>query len=482
MNAQIFLIVLTLLAAAPKSAQIFRAETANITLPVNKDWLFNPNTYKPSPSIPVPGANCTNAIRFDFIPAANLDYTRRLIDTESIEATAAIRRWHERKESEILLDGHRAVKLEMPSMPERSIFLLPAANGTLVIQSMAQGENAMGQCAPQHPNAAEALVSLFFSPAVLQKAEQLSKKIKPPNPKKLEPIPTTIDECFAILEKQLSKKDLAEIRSGSEKDMARFHFGLGMWLRNAWGLWGGSPLAEYFNRMGVFVPDDISGIILTSFWRHLNGKPLEVDKQAAYYKRYWDLRNLPEPKICSNGKAANHLFYLEDGNGDSERVVHIYDCDDQKSYWIWEFGKGWSAPDDKLRNRIIQLRRSHPGLVSAPLNDSSGCDSIIENFTKNYRDLTLAQRLDGFYSVAQCQEKLGQDYDDTILSYAKAVVAGERLSENVIAKKARASLERLYRITHADTLIGIDKLYARARRAIAEAENRPAELGNEEKK
>jgi len=38
------------------------------------------------------------------------------------------------------------------------------------------------------------------------------------------------------------------------------HMGLGMWMRNNLGLW--KELADYFNSVGIFHPDDMSGIIL----------------------------------------------------------------------------------------------------------------------------------------------------------------------------------------------------------------------------
>lgn len=34
------------------------------------------------------------------------------------------------------------------------------------------------------------------------------------------------------------------VKEGSEQDMIRYHMGLGMWMRNNWGLWGGSRLAK----------------------------------------------------------------------------------------------------------------------------------------------------------------------------------------------------------------------------------------------
>jgi hypothetical protein len=60
-----------------------------------------------------------------------------------------------------------------------------------------------------------------------------------------------------------------------------------MWMRNNWGLWGGSRLAKWFNNQGVKHPDDMSGVILDSFWRHLNDKPIKLEEQVKHYQDYW---------------------------------------------------------------------------------------------------------------------------------------------------------------------------------------------------
>jgi hypothetical protein len=63
--------------------------------------------------------------------------------------------------------------------------------------------------------------------------------------------------------------------------------GLGTWLRNNWGLWGGSRLAKWFNNRGIQHPEDMSGILLTSLWRSLSGKPLLLDAQIKEYQKFW---------------------------------------------------------------------------------------------------------------------------------------------------------------------------------------------------
>jgi len=107
----------------------------------------------------------------------------------------------------------------------------------------------------------------------------------PPRPR----IPPNLDSALVELDHMLSPALIAEFRADSTAPVT-YHFGLGMWLRNNWGLWQNSTLAKYFHCLGIFHPDDMSGIVLTSYWRRLNGRPLDLERQVAGYQEYW-LRN-----------------------------------------------------------------------------------------------------------------------------------------------------------------------------------------------
>ena len=100
-------------------------------------------------------------------------------------------------------------------------------------------------------------------------------------------IPKDLNDCFVELEKMLSPELLKEMKSGKEEHMIIYHMSLGIWMRNNWGFWGGSRLSRYFNSIGIRHPDDMSGIIFTSFWRHLNNKPIDLSEQVKYYQDYW---------------------------------------------------------------------------------------------------------------------------------------------------------------------------------------------------
>jgi hypothetical protein len=97
-------------------------------------------------------------------------------------------------------------------------------------------------------------------------------------------IPMDLADCHQELEKMLMPELIQKMRIESEADMVNYHFGLGLWIRSNWDLWGGSSLAKWFNDQGIAHPDNMSGIILDSFWRHLQNAPMQIDDLIKKYK------------------------------------------------------------------------------------------------------------------------------------------------------------------------------------------------------
>ena len=108
-------------------------------------------------------------------------------------------------------------------------------------------------------------------------------------PNKTTHLPVDLENSFDALDNTLSPEDIDTIKNMPEDNISSLHMGLGMWIRNNWGLWKKEgPLVKYFNDLGIFHPDDMSGIILTSYWRHLHNQPIELEQQIRYYQQYWE--------------------------------------------------------------------------------------------------------------------------------------------------------------------------------------------------
>ena len=86
-------------------------------------------------------------------------------------------------------------------------------------------------------------------------------------------IPKDLEDCFIQLDKLLSDEDKQNIKQLEDrKETIKFHHGLGTWIRNNWGLWGGSRLQRYFIEKNVTHPDAMSALILESYYGWLNNE------------------------------------------------------------------------------------------------------------------------------------------------------------------------------------------------------------------
>lgn len=99
-------------------------------------------------------------------------------------------------------------------------------------------------------------------------------------------IPRDLGECFIELDNLLSEIDKNEIRALPKRDnMIQYHLGLGMWMRNNWGLWGGSRLYKYFHDKAVTDPEDMSSIVLFYYYDWLADKKHSWKEWEANPKR-----------------------------------------------------------------------------------------------------------------------------------------------------------------------------------------------------
>src|SRR5262245_11148723 len=100
-------------------------------------------------------------------------------------------------------------------------------------------------------------------------------------------IPHDLADALIELDRIMGTKGRDDVIRATEDGMIEYHHGLGTWLRNNWGLWGGSRLSEYFHQLGIRHPDDMSAIIFDSYWRKVHDKPIDLEGQVRHYQNYW---------------------------------------------------------------------------------------------------------------------------------------------------------------------------------------------------
>lgn len=103
-------------------------------------------------------------------------------------------------------------------------------------------------------------------------------------------IPKNLNDAIEYLNCKWSESDKAEFKNKEESDaVGALHFGTGKGIRNNWELWKGkNQISKFFKSRGIFHPDDMSAIILTSFHRKLNEKPIDLEIQINDSKSYWN--------------------------------------------------------------------------------------------------------------------------------------------------------------------------------------------------
>jgi hypothetical protein len=103
-------------------------------------------------------------------------------------------------------------------------------------------------------------------------------------------IPTDLNDAISYLNCVWSDTSKVAFKNKPENDaVAELHFGTGLYMRNNWGLWEGKgSLYNSFKSKGIFHPDDMSSIIITSFHRTLNETDIQLLEQIADYQKYWN--------------------------------------------------------------------------------------------------------------------------------------------------------------------------------------------------
>lgn len=112
--------------------------------------------------------------------------------------------------------------------------------------------------------------------------------------------PANLDEAIDAVNAEYTETDGNRIKTMSEEEfIVASHHNLGQYLRNKWCLWWQPErfhpewpkekpaIVTFFNDLGIFHADDMSSIILTSFYRKLTDQPVDLEGQVKHYQEFW---------------------------------------------------------------------------------------------------------------------------------------------------------------------------------------------------
>ncbi len=99
-------------------------------------------------------------------------------------------------------------------------------------------------------------------------------------------IPKDLADAFNQLNKKIDKESKQKFKNTPEEDASRkLHFSLGRWMIVNWSFYEGSRLSHYLRKLGASHPDDMVQLVIRTYHRYLNKKPLEVKSLVESYQK-----------------------------------------------------------------------------------------------------------------------------------------------------------------------------------------------------
>lgn len=94
-------------------------------------------------------------------------------------------------------------------------------------------------------------------------------------------VPKEFYICFDTLNKMSNKEDIEEFKKTKESELSKYHFGIGLYIRNNWIRHDelNINLEKVCTNLGIKSIDDMSGIIIVSFHRYLNNENIRLKEQ-----------------------------------------------------------------------------------------------------------------------------------------------------------------------------------------------------------
>lgn len=257
------------------------------------------------------------------------------------------------------------------------------------------------------------LFAILFSLAAT--AQDDAPKVAEPTEEEKIYIPKDLDDAVRELNKRIRPEDKELIKKG-EIDTGDMHFGLGMGLRNSWGLWGDSRLAAYFKEQGITHPDDMSGYVLDAFCRNLRGQKHDLLSIMRENSKEWP---------------TYHQRMADDGDAEEGRMHAVlfrkFDYDEKKR--IVSTSLLWNPADGKIylavrsnrrlatEREVIQFRESKGGWNFTPEEEKILAD--LRSATPQERLATIKGmkevdrwKFDGLLPRAKDPEGLDKEPDD----------------------------------------------------------------------
>jgi hypothetical protein len=119
-------------------------------------------------------------------------------------------------------------------------------------------------------------------------------------------IPVDLNDCFKHIDSIISKRDLESIKNFEYCKESDFRYiGLSIWIKDNWIIGPGTTrLSSYFNKKGIKNEDEMTSIVVDSYYKYLRNE--NVNERKIFRKIKSEKRN--NPKIKTVNLIENNIF------------------------------------------------------------------------------------------------------------------------------------------------------------------------------
>jgi len=178
-------------------------------------------------------------------------------------------------------------------------------------------------------------------------------------------IPKDMGDCMRSLYEMhadSTKQQILDMTNSSFRGLA--HLGMGMWIRNNWGLWKGSRLKEYFNKKAVERakkegrelifnphPDNMSGAILSNYYEYLISKRINIQEKIA------DCTNNICPENTGRLKFYTRITFYDSGSENPTESEGYMAKASKDEVWLYFDLYNWLKVPEKIALKIEMAKK-----------------------------------------------------------------------------------------------------------------------------
>jgi len=95
--------------------------------------------------------------------------------------------------------------------------------------------------------------------------------------------PKSLEQCWSLLELRLPPEEIQKFKSKQLNELEPYQHSFGVYIKKHWVVKGDPELLTFFKSAGIQSEDQITAIIIDTFWRYLQNKPVDVEERIQHY-------------------------------------------------------------------------------------------------------------------------------------------------------------------------------------------------------